>query len=362
MSSVPTPARSVASPARSRFVAVFVHVLLVLFFFFLPEMLLGLARPGRFGGYTPWWVYAKSGVMVAVFYLNYFLIIDRTVVRRHRWWQFVALNVVLVVAAVMLMHWITAVGFEPRPRHHHPHEPRMIASFSFMFRDAVMLLLTVSLALALRLSAFWKDMERRRTELLAASRESELEGLRAQLNPHFLFNTLNSIYALIDISPDEARDAVHRLSQLLRHVVYQNSDRVPLATELDFIADYTALMRLRLGDRPVRLSIESAAPQSATVPPLIFLTLVENAFKHGNTAHAADPISITVDAGPESVTCTTVNHIDLTARRDNGPGGVGLANLRRRLELIFGRSASLEITTEQSTFTTRLTLPYETPA
>lgn len=342
-----------------RLASITAHVLLVVIIFILPEMLMRYAAGWRTHGHTPWWFYAKSGLMIAVFYINYFVIISRTLIRRKRWWSFILWNVLLLVAMTLLMWYMGHLGYDG-PRHRHglrnPETLRVILmQTSFMLRDFIMLALSVALALAMRLSGRFIDMERRRSDLDAARRAAELSSLRSQLNPHFLFNSLNTIYALIDISPDDARRAVHDLSTLLRHVVYENPERVGLDSEIDFINNYVELMRLRMGDRPVTVDIDVEAPEQISVPPLLFVTLIENAFKHGNTGCISDPIEISLAVKDRRLTFTTVNSVepDTVAA---GAGGVGLANLRRRLELIYGDRATLAAGRDGNIFTATITI------
>lgn len=350
-----TPISFIRDPRR--LLIVLAHIILILIICILPEVLIRMAWPHRTPG-IPWGVYAKSGVMVAVFYINYFVIIPRTLVRRHSWWMFALMNLALIAGATILMYYIGEWGWPRRSMRHRrtPDELHaMMASASFMLRDAIMLLLTVSLSLAIRLSARWREMERHRRDMIAARRESELEQLRAQLNPHFLFNTLNSIYALIDISPREARQAVHELSQMLRYMVYENPDRVELAREIDFVRHYMSLMRLRMGTRPVRFAAECDSDE-ATVPPLLFVTLVENAFKHGNTADRSLPIDISIRFKEGHITCRASNSYDASASEKDAGKGVGLANLRRRLELIYGPLARLDTEAAEGRFTATLSI------
>ena len=318
-----------------------VHIIFIGIIFVLPEVLMRMAFPNR-GSAMPWIVYAKSGVMLAVFYINYFILIPRCLMRRHRWWTFIAWNLLLIVAASLLTHWLSVISWEARPRRHHPDQwHSMMATASFLMRDFGMMFLTSSLAVVLRLSGRWLELERRQQKLIASQRESELENLRSQLNPHFLFNTLNSIYALIAVSPDEAQKAVHELSGLLRYVVYENPARVPLRHEIEFVENYVELMKLRMGARPVMLHINADA--NPEIAPLLFVTLVENAFKHGNTADPSQAIHIDIVADNRSIRCTTENYSDPGVRDERRHGGVGIANLRRRLELIYGSAATLSI-------------------
>ncbi len=140
-----------------------------------------------------------------------------------------------------------------------------------------------------RKKCFWKPNGKKT--------EAELKNLKNQLNPHFLLNTLNNIYALIAFNCDKAQEAVQELSKLLRHVLYDNQQTfVPLEKELDFIRNYVALMRIRLPQQvEISLHLETDPGSSLLIAPLLFISLIENAFKHGisPTAHSFISIAIT---------------------------------------------------------------------
>ena len=227
--------------------------------------------------------------------------------------------------------------------------------FSALIRDSVMVVLTIALSVALRLGDKWLTLERRRRDMLAEQRETELSNLKSQLNPHFLFNTLNTIYALVEIDPDEARKAIHELSQLLRYVLYETPAEVSLERETEFTVNYISLMELRLGPGHVVSHIDIGSMADTSVPPLIFIPLVENAFKHGNTGHTDSVIEIDIKAADGQIVCRTVNSFDPHTVLDRR-SGIGIANLRRRMHLIYGRDASLTTTIDTERYTSTLTL------
>lgn len=129
---------------------------------------------------------------------------------------------------------------------------------------------------AIKMTGSWYQMESSRRELEKSRAEAELQNLKSQLNPHFLFNTLNNIYSLIAFSPERAQEAMHDLSRLLRYVLYDSSQpMVPLEKELDFIRNYVELMRIRLPEH-VKLTTDiSAATPETQVAPLLFISLIE---------------------------------------------------------------------------------------
>ncbi len=338
------------------------HLIVISMLFILPEFIMNFTVPHRSAG-VPWLFYLKSAVFIFVFYINYYFIIDRTLARRSGFWRFLVCNLIVLVAAILISRLIWDwFAQAPSPeqlakRAANPAKYRL-RLLTYILRDAVMIVLTVALAVALWFTDRWRALERRRKDLVAERRESELKNLKSQLNPHFLFNTLNSIYALIEMSPDEARDAVHRLSQLLRHVLYEDRDKVALSREVEFVRNYISLMELRLGSDRVETDIDIVGHENIQVAPLLFIVPVENAFKHGNTADRNDQISITVKATDNSVECLTVNRFRADTVVDKG-GGIGIANLRRRLHLIYGDRASLSTIVSDDTYTARLTIYYK---
>ena len=139
--------------------------------------------------------------------------------------------------------------------------------------------------------------------------EAELKNLRNQLNPHFLLNTLNNIYALIAFDTDKAQEAVQELSRLLRHVLYDNQQNfVPLNKEMDFIRNYIGLMRIRLSDQVKVETTFDVHPDSRTpIAPLIFISLIENAFKHGISPTEPSYISIRFAEDEHTISCEIEN-------------------------------------------------------
>lgn len=342
------------SDRRRRLVEILIHVLLVLILCILPEMLMRMAMPEKSPA-TSWMVFSKSGIMILVFYFNYLFLIDYTTKRSKRWWWLVAWNIVIVVGCALAMHYAQKMGqphgaMRMRPEEMNRNEfQQLAASASFILRDIVMLILTVSLAVALKMSSRWVEVERSRRELIATQRESELENLRNQLNPHFLFNTLNTIYALIEIDQAEAQRAIHELSRLLRYVVYENPERVELSRELEFVQHYVELMRLRMSGDAIQLNINVSHPE-VEIAPMLIMTLIENAFKHGNTGRADQPIQISITADDSCVECETHNYIAKPSATEQLPGGIGLNNLERRIELIYGDNASLSTNISDNMF------------
>jgi hypothetical protein len=176
---------------------------------------------------------------------------------------------------------------------------------------------------------------------------TELSWLKAQINPHFFFNTLNNIYALTLLDGDQAREAIHRLSRMMRYVLYDTQHATaPLSQELLFVRDYIDLMQLRLTDN-IQVEYETpAVVHEVPIAPMILLTFIENAFKHGVSALAPSRIRI-------SVRQPTPHTLEVEVRNSVFPGrplaldensGIGLANTLRRLELLYPGRHTLAVT------------------
>ena len=195
---------------------------------------------------------------------------------------------------------------------------------------------------------FYEGFHRSRQEQLLlreAITLSQLETLRLQLNPHFLFNALNSIRALIPRSSAEAREAVTRLAEVLRATLTSNHEKsVPLAREMELVHDYLAVEKLRFGDH-LRV-IEEITPEAAaiTIPPLMLLTVVENAIKHGVQRHE-EAATLIIKAGirESQVLLSVESPGSLSETESSSSLGIGLKNVRERLQLIYGQNAAADL-------------------
>ena len=187
-----------------------------------------------------------------IFYINYLIIIPQLIFKQ-KIKEFLIINILLVLLMSLGVHlWQTAL-FPPidmsmskkRPHDNFNIPPHLV----FIFRDMVSMVLTIGLAVAIRMIGRWSQIEDERRETEKSKTEAELKNLRSQMNPHFLLNTLNNIYALIAFDSDKAQQAVQELSKLLRHVLYDNQHpSASLGKEMDFIKNYIELMRIRLSN------------------------------------------------------------------------------------------------------------------
>lgn len=348
--------------SNRRFLGVSAHVLLIIIIFILPEIVMAMIMPHRreFGINNA--LYIKTAIFIATFYINYFLIINKTLAKSissRKVFQFVLWNFLVLILALFGCFLVSRFGFRRHPIDLSDWQC-VVRILSFLLRDAVMLILTIGLAVALRLSSKWQDIQQQKQELIARQRDSELAGLKSQLNPHFLFNTLNTIYALIAVDSDKAQKAVHQLSAMLRYMLYDDSQEVALSKECNFIENYVALMRTRIANHPINVEISMGAHADTLIPSLLFIPLVENAFKYGTSTSDGTPVEIFIKAEGNTLNCHTRNSFNPAkheAESENRSSGIGLTNLRRRLALLYGSKASLSTSVNNNIFSARLTIP-----
>ncbi len=334
-------------PSSDNLAAIGIHLLVLLYVLASPVLLMG---PSDSITLTEYFQRIVSPLfMCAVFYTNFFFFVPKLFLQK-RYWMFFALNVVLLFLITWLQNlyfgylfeqWL-AHGDDERRRHvihmiRHKEEVGAVAMFLKSYaRTLLSHLIVVVIALSARISLQWNKAEKARQQAEIGLREAELQNLRNQINPHFLLNTLNNIYSLTAFDTDKAQEGILKLSSLLRYVLYKDqSPRVELQKEIDFLMNYIDLMKMRLTDNTeVRLSVECPNAAGIQVAPLIFISLVENAFKHGVSPNEPSFIHIAMsssDDGKITFGCTNSNY-PKTRTDDKSPQGIGLQQVSRRLE------------------------------
>ena len=287
-------------------------------------------------------------VLCMFFYFNYFLLVPRFVLRRHKIKWFILLNtpialflMLVIEAHVQLVppsdipHKVPLVsdaGFW----HFHPSQPGPPRVF-FVLRTLLSLVLCVVAAVVVRLSMQWRQSEEGRRQAELGRSQAELQNIKNQINPHFLLNTLNNIYALTAFDTDKAQQAIQELSHMLHYVLYENqSDRVSLKREVDFISCYIELMRLRMAQQvEVKVNMDVPQNEEVQVAPLIFISLVENAFKHGVSPTQPSYIHIDLKATARHLRFSCENTNFPQPHREGTPGGIGFKQVVSRLEMSY---------------------------
>ena len=263
---------------------------------------------------------------MAVFYIDYLWLTPRYFVTGHRT-QFFVINTFIVIVLGIALHLWMSLSHDMLGHNHR--EPPLILTIAFVIRDIVNLVIAAAIATLLHLALQWQTAEE-------ARKEAELSNLRSQINPHFLLNTLNNIYALTAINTQKAQEAIQDLSKMLRHMLYDyQRSEIELRDEVEFLKNYIRLMKLRQGPSVEVNTSFHITNEQQKVAPMIFISLVENAFKHGVKPSVPCTINITIQANDRQIVCDIVNSNHPKTSTDRSGHGVGLELVRRRLELAY---------------------------
>ncbi len=323
------------------------HLLILLVIFLGPELAFSL------GHHMPKILYIGPACYIAVFYINYYYLINKFLFNSKKRWIYIAINLLILLCVIGIFYYIHSLS-RPEMGHHLPPKfgllppppplspeqmihHHFIGAIKTLPRIGVLVLMAIALGIVLRLGEKWIKWDRMERQMKAELQENELKNLKNQLNPHFLFNTLNNIYALIPISQEKAQATVHELSQLLRYMLYDNNEReVPLEKDLLFVKNYISLMRLRL-NQLVTLTedINEKEGKGKTIAPLLFISLIENAFKHGVSGDKTSFINISIKTDEETVICHVENSHFPKKENDKSCSGIGISNMIKQLDILY---------------------------
>lgn len=279
-------------------------------------------------------------LLIGLAWLNIHWLIPRYLLRR-KYGGYFGLVLVLIIGYLVVQslydHYL--FGYVLGPNRNTPLSASLIYNFT---HTSLYLLLTV----ALKFSIDWYEQKKLLQEAQVGKLQAEVNYLRSQVNPHFLFNALNNLYALTLKKSERAPDVVLKLSELMEYMLYESDEPfVPLEKEINYLSNYIALEKIRQGNRAdIRMTVTGTA-NHCRIPPFLLLPLVENAFKHGISRavrHAYVHIDIQIGKTLE----VTIANNKLPTQQQDKNGGIGLLNLQQRLALLYPREHVLRITDE----------------
>lgn len=324
------------------------HILVWMFWFIVP-VLFALSeikqRPFFFHSWIPMFF------SVILFYANYLWFVEKLLFKK-RFVVFFVLNVSAIVLSVFLVelikHTLFAAEFLSSNR---PTPPKHIIITGMVFSY----IFIISISVAIRTTTRWLKLDAERRALENENLRSELSNLKMQLNPHFFFNTLNNIYSLIQISPERAMEAVHGLARLMRYHLYEtNAEKVPVMGEVDFMKSYVSLMQLRT-TKNVKVDQEfSFEHGDDLVAPLLFIPLLENAFKHGVSSDSPSLIKIVMEEREHVLSLLVENSVVQQSLDEEK--GIGLDNLKKRLQLIYPNRHVFEMSRQDDLFKVKMVI------
>lgn len=220
----------------------------------------------------------------------------------------------------------------------------------------ILAILLVGFDAGLQISMRWANLEQEKVNLQKEGVENQLAILKNQVSPHFFMNTLNNIHALVDIDSEEAKKAIIKLSKLMRHLLYDSDEeKIPIKKEIQFIESYIELMKLRFSNKvKINVNIPSEIPDK-TIPPLLFTSLLENAFKHGISYSKNSFINVELKFSENQLNFKIENSNHAIKNESNQ--GIGLENTKKRLNLIYKNNYSLLFENSLNLFSATLSVP-----
>jgi len=233
---------------------------------------------------------------------------------------------------------------------------KMQVGKEWVFNDIRLIIIFFIYSLLIRLAINWYENQKLQSDFNNQKQISELALLRSQVNPHFFFNTLNNIYSLVYQKSDDAPEAVMKLSSIMRYMLYDaTTDKVLLEKEIEYLKSFIELEKLRLRNKDfVSLSINGSA-EGLTIAPMLLIPFVENAFKHASRVVPSPGILVNLEINPQEISFEVKNFIRKNQRSPKDQqGGIGLNNIRRRLELLYPQKHILDIVTAEDVFIIKL--------
>lgn len=342
-----------------------------------------------------WWTIMHIEEILAMYFVAFLVhnfLLAPMLLYKQQTWRYVCSILILVVAFIALQSWIRPIMHEQqrhRPRAEMPMMQRYDKADNFrddrprpqfddrprpQFKEprpfigpaeltntlALIFLMGMNLGVKLYYKA---DKDRNRMQQLEKENlKQRLNYLRYQISPHFFMNTLNNIHALVDIDPEKAKKSIVELSKLMRHILYDGDTNIsPLSDEVQFLQNYIALMKMRFtGMVKVNTDFPAMTSQKG-IAPLILAIFAENAFKHGVSYKSPSNIDMTLRCHNNEFilfTCKNSKRKDGAKEKDLD-GGIGLRNVKNRLELIYGDRYHIDIKDTEDNYKVRLLLPLE---
>lgn len=292
---------------------------------------------------------------LVVYFINFYLLGPYLFFKRLHWW-FVLINLVMILG-LNYQFFLVYLNRDSIPNMPAMDTNMWVGFFGGFLMFLVLNCMIAAIAIGIRHFIHTRQIRQQLIEEKAKNTEAELAWLKNQINPHFLFNTLNNISSLVQIDADKAQDAIAQLSDLLRYAMYEtNKNTVPLQGEIEFMRNYVELMKLRCSEKTMVNCQLSIANSPLTIAPLLFISLIENAFKHGISSNRDSRIDITLTADGQQLIFDCENTNFPKNDTDRSGSGIGLENTRRRLDLIYKDRYTWEQTLEDNIYKVKITI------
>jgi len=305
------------------------------------------------------WMYVCMDIfLVAFYYTNTQVLIPRLLTQKKWFWYILAVITCLILFSLIprLFEEMIREDMPERFKAHKPRRHRSFFPYPFNGTTAVFFLV-FTVSTCIKVIQQWLHTEKRNEEVEKEKLVTELSFLKSQINPHFLFNTLNNIYSLALVKSDATAGTVLKLSSIMRYVLNETKhDWVPLEKEIEFINHFIDLQKVRLTDKMTVQFNVTGNVEGQQIAPLILMPLVENAFKYGVSTKEQSAIIINVNVHDKGINFSVKNRVHRAENNLHDNTSIGLQNTRRRLELLYPEKHSLEVKEEGNEFIVNLSL------
>jgi len=350
--------------SNKRYIQILLHLSAWLFLIILPQIIIN--KYWGNSNFVDWRFYFSAAMFGLIFYANYLWLIPQFYFSKNKLTYFL-LAALLIVVVYFLDNSMGHVF-------HNPERDKQIAeAFEKLRKEEVVsrppfrlfqayyfLLMGISItgfSIGLKMIERYTATEKRQKELEKEKLNSELAFLKNQVSPHFFFNTLNNIYSLVEINSEDAQAAILKLSKLMRYLLYESEHGESLlSAEIEFMKNYVDLMQLRVSKK---VDVDIDLPQEnidLKIPPLLFIPFIENAFKHGISYRDKSFIKVLMNTVEGKISFMCINSVaaDKKEKHDENHSGIGLENVKKRLQLLFPGKHVLNISTTEEVFTVSL--------
>ena len=305
---------------------VIIHIIAWFSFIFIPVIIFGLHNPEA----TPHRPLFHLFLLIAFFYLNTSVFIPKLLSKK----KIILFILVIILCIVSIYFLREALEYILQNYYgiiNKPLDPQK--RFGFVFSSFFIFAISTSI----KVTQEWYINEKQKKEMENEKLNSELSFLKSQVNPHFLFNTLNSIYSLANKKSDSTPAAIVKLSQLMRYMLYESNEKlVQLEKEIEYLNNYIELQNLRLFDNVKIIYSTKGDTKDKMIEPMLLIPFIENAFKHGISYLENSEINISIEVKNKKLFLKVKNPIvKSNSANNNGDHGIGLKNIKRRLDLLY---------------------------
>jgi len=346
----------------------FIHILIWLIFFLIPLVFLNQAEDFYFFKLLERWI--RILFFIIIFYINYLVFTPKLFFKNRKAIYFVSL-LLLISATTLIWIEITDLYFSIKFQHFidesvklkeeteqiiKNHNPRQF----IIINQIITSILVCGLASIIRISEKWYFEAQKQKELESELLNAKLEFLKHQISPHFFLNTLNNIYSLTEINVEDARKAIHKLSKLMRYLLYDSEKgETDINSEIEFINSYIELMKLRFTDEIIVLFDIQSNIRNYKISPLLFISFIENAFKHGVSYENKSFVKIEIAQTEKYLIFRCQNSNHAKDSKIITTSGIGLENVKTRLDLIYKSDYKFNISDNDAIFLVELQIPLE---